>query len=36
VQWEGGKTTDSFLGILQMQTFRNEPTTAPKAKAKML
>jgi len=36
VQWDGGKTTDSDLGILKMQTLRKEPTTAPKTKAKQL
>jgi len=34
-QWEGGVTTDSSCGMRQMQTFRNEPTTAPKTKERI-
>ena len=29
-----GETIDSSFGMRQMQTFRNEPTTAPKIKTK--
>jgi hypothetical protein len=32
-QCEGGLTTDIRRGTLQISTLRNEPTTAPTAKA---
>jgi hypothetical protein len=28
-QWEGGNTTDSFRGILNIHTFKNEPVKRP-------
>jgi hypothetical protein len=35
-QYEGGDTIDSSRGILQISTLKNEPTTEPKIKKRIL